>query len=331
VWYYRTYDSDGRRTTGRSTGTTNKAAAHQVVIRLIREGRLEHPAKEISFGEYSNDWWISDRCPYVQSRLMRGKVLTQKYIENQRAYLANHVLPMFKDMKLSAIRPSQIEQWLRDLRQNGMSGSAINHCHSVLRIMLCEARRMQLILFNPIEDVRPVSYTAPKRQILSLEEAKVLLDENKIGELWTNEMAYVASLLAATTGMRLGEVQALRIEDIHEGYITVSHSWDAHYEGLKPTKTKRVRDIPLTAKNVRWLSKITMGRQSGFVFSHNGERPIYYKVITKALYEALWLMGITKQERQDSRSASTATDWTFHRGYDGALLALSLGGFQTRR
>ena len=61
------------------------------------------------------NWW-SDRCPYVQSRLMRGKVLTQKYIANQRAYLDNHILPTFKTMRLSAIRPSH---------QGGMSGSAV--------------------------------------------------------------------------------------------------------------------------------------------------------------------------------------------------------------
>ena len=297
VWYVRTYDAEGRRTGGRSTGETSKALAHQVVIRLIQEGRLGQPAKEITFEKFSADWW-SDQCPYVQSRLMRGRVLTQKYIENQRAYLTNHIVPVFKDMRLSAIRPSHIEKWLRDLSQSGMSGSAINHCHSVLRTMLCEAKRLQLIPSNPIVDVRPVSYTAPSRQILTLDEAKALLDEARVSELWADEMTYIASLLAATTGMRQGEVLALRIEDIHEGYITVAHSWDSRYEGLKPTKTKRVREIPLTAKTARWLTRITAGRQSGFLFSADGERPIYYKDISRSLYAALERIGIKEEERR---------------------------------
>ena len=298
VWYVRTYDTDGRRTGGRSTGTTNKAAAHQIVIRLVQEGRLGQPATEITFEQYSTDWWIADRCPYVQSRLMRGRVLTQKYIANQRAYLTNHILPTFGKLKLSAIRPSHIEQWLRDLRQSGMSGSAINHCHSVMRTMLCEAKRMQLISSNPISDVRPVSYAAPTRTILTLEEAKALLDENMVGEMWADEMTYCASLLAATTGVRQGEVLALRIEDIHEGYITVAHSWDSRYEGLKPTKTRRIREIPVTTKTSRWLARITAGRQAGFVFSTDGERPIYYKDITRSLYTALERIGITDEERR---------------------------------
>lgn len=297
VYYYRFYDVDGQRTMGRSTGETNKAAAHQAVVRLIQEGRLDNN-KEITFEEYSTDWWIADRCPYVQSLQMRGKVLTKKYIENQRGYLDNHVLPTFKNMRLSAIRTSHIEKWLRERCQLGMSGSAVNHCHSVLRIMLCEAKRLQLIPSNPIVDVRPVSYKAPTRTILTLEEAKQLLNENKVSELWADEMTYTANLLAATTGMRQGEVLALRIEDIHNGYITVAHSWDSRYEGLKPTKTKRIREIPLTTKTARWLLRITSGRQSGFVFSLNGERPIYYKIITKAFYEALGKIGITEAERR---------------------------------
>ena len=97
VWYYRISDPDGRRTSGRSTGQTSKALAHQVVIRLIQEGRLGQPAKEITVEQYSTNWW-SDQCPYVQGRLMRGRTLTRKYIENQRAYLDNHILPTFGKM-----------------------------------------------------------------------------------------------------------------------------------------------------------------------------------------------------------------------------------------
>jgi integrase len=146
-----------------------------------------------------------------------------------------------------------------------------------------------------MEDVRPVSYTAPSRQILSLEKAKALLDETKVSEFWPDEITYTAAELAATTGVRLGECQALWIEDIHEGYITVAHSWDARH-GLGSTKTKRVREIPLTTKTAKWLSRITAGRYEGFAFSTDGKRPIYYKIITKALYEALGKIGITERK-----------------------------------
>jgi integrase len=84
---------------------------------------------------------------------------------------------------------------------------------------------------------------------------------------------------------------------LKDGYITVTHSWDARWEGLKPTKTKRVREIPLTAKTAKWLSRITAGRSCGFVFSLDGGRPVYYKILTKALYSALGKIGIKEEER----------------------------------
>ena len=64
-------------------------------------------------------------------------------------------------------------------------------------IRMAEAKRMQLISSNPIVDVRPVSYTAPSRQILTLEEAKTLLDESKVGEFWTDEMSCTTCRLAS--------------------------------------------------------------------------------------------------------------------------------------
>ena len=40
VWYYQTYDSQGRRTVGRSTGKATKGEAAQYCDELLREGKL---------------------------------------------------------------------------------------------------------------------------------------------------------------------------------------------------------------------------------------------------------------------------------------------------
>lgn len=89
---------------------------------------------------------------------------------------------------------------------------------------------------------------------------------------------------------------ALRIEDIHDGYITIANSWDARH-GWGATKTKRMREIPLTSKTARWLSRINAGRSAGFVFSFDGQRPLYYKILDKAFYEALSKIGISEDKR----------------------------------
>ncbi len=54
-----------------------------------------------------------------------------------------------------------------------------------------------------------------------------------------------ANLLAMYTGMRASEVQALRVCDIHENYIWISHGWDDHI-GLKTPKNGEERPVPIS-------------------------------------------------------------------------------------
>jgi integrase len=53
-----------------------------------------------------------------------------------------------------------------------------------------------------------------------------------------------ASLLSATTGMRQGEVLAVRGGDIGEAVLNVAHSWSAA-DGLKSPKNGEARRVPL--------------------------------------------------------------------------------------
>ena len=51
---------------------------------------------------------------------------------------------------------------------------------------------------------------------------------------WKDPRYYGINLLAATTGMRLGEIRGLQAEDIREDYIHVCHNWqDTEPEGRK--------------------------------------------------------------------------------------------------
>ena len=61
IWYFRTYDENGVRTTARSTGKTSKTAVRQYVVDLLKSGNFL-PKKNPTFKEYVRDWWIWDRC-----------------------------------------------------------------------------------------------------------------------------------------------------------------------------------------------------------------------------------------------------------------------------
>ena len=115
VYYYRTYSQDGVRTTGRSTGQTTKIAARTHVDNLIKKGKL-HPKGEITFGKFAENWFVWDKCLYLKGRQARGTI-TRSYADVERNYLQNHILPTFKDIRLSKIDRMTVEKWFLDLTQ----------------------------------------------------------------------------------------------------------------------------------------------------------------------------------------------------------------------
>ena len=90
IWYYRTYDGNGNRTSGRSTGETSKTKAANYCNRLIKEGRLL-PTKEITFAKYAENWWLWDKCNYIRNRRLRqdnGKpAISRRHADDQRQIL----------------------------------------------------------------------------------------------------------------------------------------------------------------------------------------------------------------------------------------------------
>jgi hypothetical protein len=111
VWYYRTYDEYGSRTTGRSTGQTNKTNATKYCNELLRLGELV-PIRDISFNNYTTDWWIWERCSYIRSRLARSPadklVKSRTHAREMRSVLDQYLLPTFGRLRLSNITPPRL-------------------------------------------------------------------------------------------------------------------------------------------------------------------------------------------------------------------------------
>ena len=56
VWYYRTYDEYGRRTTKRSTGQTNKTLAERYCFKLGQGGERVPSRKRCSAYRHAAEW-----------------------------------------------------------------------------------------------------------------------------------------------------------------------------------------------------------------------------------------------------------------------------------
>ncbi len=170
--------------------------------------------------------------------------------------------------------------------------------------MLKEAVRLEYLNKSPAVSIVQLRENPKEKDILSINEVKALFRNDNIIPVWDNNILhYTINLLAASTGMRMGEVQALQIQYVHKEYIGVFHSWSRKY-GLKGAKWGSEREIPIPSKTSTYLSELIT--YSPFkepddlvFFGEDGKIPIHNKIISDRLYKAFENIGISAEERKE--------------------------------
>ena len=92
--------------------------------------------------------------------------------------------------------------------------------------MLKEAKRSRFISDNPGVDVEKLPEDSREKGILTLTEFHRLFNPQSFQDVWDGSLFhYTLNALASVTGLRLGEIQAIRWNSVHEGSIGI----DSHY------------------------------------------------------------------------------------------------------
>jgi integrase len=334
IWYYQTYDEDGRRTVAHSTGETTRTAAVKKCNTLMREGKLlaAAQARIPTFAEYAQGWWDPQTCHYLKKRLAR-KNLTTTYMGRAKRMMEIFLIPYFGKMRLDRISEEDIDTWLvnfveREQRQLGkkmaagergaeavavkkLKTSYANEVFGILRLMLKQAVKRHIIPFNPAENIEKL-VTEPKQvKILTIAEFKEMTkpkpkalpaeplegQEEFDRKGLSLELAKMANCLAACTGMRIGEVLGLRGDCVFADFIRVQGQYGRC--GYGPTKTRTTRNIPLAPAIMDGLRRLAAINGDGYLFSTDGgETPISRYYFNKYLTMALEEIGIDGEEKK---------------------------------
>lgn len=298
--YYRAYDVHGNRLPGRTTGIEFRgerswARARAYCEDLYKANRL-HVVPSLLFETFARGWFVWESCPYVLDRRASGTTkrpgITQGYVRQMRAYLENHILPYFTGTSLSGINPVRIRAfrvWLQGPRViNGndigpLGNKSINNICSCLRIMMDWALDNDQITKDPFRGIEQLMVDDDSREAFTLDQVKEVLSAP-----WPAEIARQFAFVAAVTGMREGEVRAIRRASLHEKYIDVDKQFSR--EGLSDLKTKDARKVPICKEVYDLLDSMIGKRVYAF---ENGEGQPYginflvstnFKVVTDRLY-----------------------------------------------
>ena len=299
IFYYTTYDENNRRHQF-STGKKDRTEAIKFCMDRMIKGRLV-PKSSLSFSEYAEHFYDYEKSDYIQSRLRRGFSYSHSGADCKNRFIHTQAIPFFGEKSITAITPKDIEDFANRLKDSGLTNTTVNHYMKDLKVIFHEALRRNDIQTDPTRQILPFRNDTREKGIFTVAEIESLFcGENIVQRIWNgNKEAYLMNLLAVKTGMRLGEIQALRVQDIKEDYIFVQHSWEANY-GLKSTKTGNERIIPVKSEILSELLSLNGSTEKdAFVFSHtDGKTPTRRAEIYKGFHRALERIGLGREERE---------------------------------
>ncbi|GHU85509.1 hypothetical protein FACS189473_4570 [Spirochaetia bacterium] len=305
VVFYYAYDEQDNRRGPWTTKCQSITAARNYCNRLIKTDKLIPKRSHLlTFGEFAEGFWERG-SDYLDNQGSRGDI-TQSYIDNCKTMTIHQILPFFGKTPIEKISKKDINSWLlgfknREVTVNGKTekkaykNTYANVVLGTLNTMMAWALEQEIIKVNPCATVKRLRNDRKKIEIITLEEVQNLFPKNW-KPIWDNkEIAFIANKLACLTGMRIGEIMALRGEYVFDDYIHVCGSYGDY--GYGPTKTKETRYIPLIPEMIGHLKKLANQNGNGYIFSlDGGAKPAGRKYVYEEYHRALKRIGMDQHE-----------------------------------
>jgi len=205
-------------------------------MKLYREGMLGVKVKKIRMlSEYSVGWWDMKTCRYLKSRMARRKI-SATYARQAKRNLDKHILPEFGKRQLDTITSHDVDSWMMSYLDRGRTANSVNLMFSILKIMLGMAVKEELLERNPCDSVQRATVRKKPVEIMRVAEVKRMFDPADLERVLGDELHYTLNMLAATTGMRIGEVLGLKGERVSSEYVEVSQQ----FTGTKSSRKRRL-------------------------------------------------------------------------------------------
>jgi integrase len=294
VFYCRFRNGQGDLLAWRSTGETSRTRAE--LWALARLNASKDRRENITLEAFAKDFW-SPEGVFARARSDHGFTTSKNYLEFAESYTRNHLLPVWGACRLRELTPGKIDAWIVRLRRESqLAPATLNKLLSTLRTILGQALAQGYLAENPASFVKPVRTESTSRGILTPAEVMRLFAGP---EIWADHRHFTLNLLAATTGMRMGEVRGLLLENVKGDHVQVRQSWEQGH-GLKPPKYNSIREVPICERVAGALSRVIAEyRPTSLVFYGTAlDRPLSKNCIEGNLYRTLVKVGISDLERR---------------------------------
>lgn len=233
--------------------------AHSVETDITRGEWLDPSLGRELFTEWADRW------------LSTTTHLKPKTRESYESILRRHLVPAFGQLPVGRIDHPSVLKHLSRLQASGARPGTIRNVRDVLRMVLRLAQRSGAIKVNPAQEVKVP--TSRKKEMLFLNANQVMTLADAISRPGDTDHNHYGLLIrmAAFTGLRAGEISALRVDrlDLMRRRVhVVASASEAHGKfAIGPPKTYQRRTVPLPSALAEDLVEHVAGLdQADFVF-----------------------------------------------------------------
>ena len=250
----------------------NAAMASQIRserIRTVRHGDelIKRKPREVTLGEVwerYNEW--------LENAKRRPK--------DDRGHYRREIEPIFAKRPLSKIKPYDLEKLMMKLTKDGLAPATVKHVLVIIRQLFNKAIAWDMWSgANPIKKVKLPKLSNRRERFLTPEEVHTLFAKLKN----TSPQLHDISLLSLHTGMRAGEIFALKWThvNIENGFIHVADPKGSHPRKCFMTPTIKALFLSLNPRE-----------PSDFVFHSRAGGPL--KEVSNAFDRAVKSLGFNK-------------------------------------
>lgn len=292
TWYIKYYitGKDGKKhsTTKRNFKTKKEAVEYEMTARSLDNGKLLN----VTFSGFI-DQYFEDK---VKSKKIKQRTATMK-----RYLIDTHILPYFKDKKITEITALDLERWQSEIIAKGFERTYERMIANQMSAILNHAVTYYSLPTNPYKKIDKMgnSEAKSKAQFWEREEYDKFIATFEEGSKY-----YVLFETLFWTGMRIGEVLSLTYERINPitKEITINETY--HREKKKdyitePKTENSVRTIEIPAF---LLDELTTYYERLYNYPAN-ERlfPIVVRTVEKTMVAHIEKAGVTYIRVHDLR------------------------------
>ena len=195
---------------------------------------------------------------YDEYIVMKKYEVREVTLYRKKSVFKNHILPMLENARIDKLSVKTLQDWKIYIEEKGLGLVAKKTIYKEFAAILNYAVKMEYMPKNPLSKIgnfkdplfmkRKVNFYTPEefRQYIDIAE-KIALEKEQTENNRYEWNFYVFFNIAFYTGLRKGEIHALRWSDIDGDYLTVERSLTQKFD------RKDMETVPKSQSSIRTL------------------------------------------------------------------------------